>query len=355
MEATMDLVIQRSSHSKIETINWDELEFGRHVSDHMFQCQFKNGSWQQPHILPFQNLSLSPLTLALHYGQSIFEGMKAFSMSDGSINIFRLSKHHERLNKSLHRMSMPQVPYELFRLALEELVRIDKAWVPRSESEALYIRPLIFASEDRFGVKVSEEYQFLVMAGPVPVFYPKPIRVKVEDHFIRAARGGTGSAKCAGNYGGAFYPTYKAREEGFDQVIWTDAFEHEYIEESGMMNLMFVIDGSLVTPPLSDSILDGVTRDSLLQVAVDMGLKTEVRPVSITEIVTAFKNKRITEAFGAGTAAVVAPIAVIGINGELYELPGYHEGSTVFRLKKQLEAIRSGKVADVHGWNHLVN
>lgn len=350
----MDLIIQKTSHSNIDSINWDELEFGRYVSDHMFQCQFSNGSWQQPRILPFQNLSLSPLTLALHYGQSIFEGMKAFYRSDGSINIFRLDKHHERFNKSLHRMSMPMVPYELFRMALEELVRIDKAWVPRSDSEALYIRPLVFASEERFGVKVSEEYQFLVMAGPVPVVYPKPIRVKVEDHFIRAARGGTGFAKCAGNYGGAFYPTQKAREEGFEQVIWTDAFEHEYIEESGMMNLMFVIDGKLVTPPLSDSILDGVTRDSLLQVAEDLGIGTDVRPVSITELKAAFRNKKITEAFGAGTAAVVAPIAVIGISGELHELPGYHEESIAFRLKNQLEAIRSGKEADVHNWNYLV-
>lgn len=354
MEAISNITINKTTHSKLGTVDWDHLEFGSHVSDHMFICTFRNGDWQEPQIIPFQNLSLSPVTLALHYGQSIFEGMKAFRMQDGSINIFRIEKHYERLNKSLERMSMPPVSFDLFYTALHELVRVDQEWVSVKQDGALYIRPLIFASEARFGVKVSEEYTFLILTGPVASLYQKPIKVKVERHYIRAAKGGTGYAKCAGNYGGAFYPTQKAREEGFDQVIWTDALHHEYVEESGMMNLLFVIDDKLVTPPLSDTTLDGITRDSLLEIARQLGIPIEERPVGITELKQSFEEGRITEAFGAGTAAVIAPISVIGIDGELYQLPFYTSHSIQFQLKKELEAIRSGNKGDVWGWNSIV-
>jgi branched-chain amino acid aminotransferase len=320
----------------------------------MFACTYKNGDWQEPQIMPFQNISLSPTTLALHYGQSIFEGMKAFRMQDGRINIFRIDKHHERLNQSLHRMCMPPVPYDLFVAALHQLVQLDEAWVPDAEGSALYLRPFVFASEARFGVKISNEYKFIIVTGPVPTLYQEPIKVKVERKYIRAAKGGTGYAKCAGNYGGAFYPTQKAREEGFDQVMWTDAFEHEYIEESGTMNLMFVIDEKLITPPLSDSILDGVTRDSLLEIASNLQITIEERPIGVKEMIKAFEEGKITEAFGAGTAAVVAPISTIGIDGILYELPVYTNASIMMELKKELEAIRSGMKEDVNGWNSIV-
>ena len=217
--------------------------------------------------------------------------MKAFRTVDGHISIFRIEKHFERFNRSLERMCMPEVPFELFSNALIELVRLDRNWVPAAEGSALYLRPFVFASESRLGVKVSEEYKFIIVTGPVPTLYPKPIKVKVEKKFIRAAKGGTGYAKCAGNYGGAFYPTQKAREEGFDQVIWTDAREHEFFEESGTMNLMFVINGRMVTPPVSDSILDGVTRDFLLQLAADMNIPFEERPVSSKEVVTGISER----------------------------------------------------------------
>lgn len=353
MEAVSAISVTQTTASNLKTVDWENLEFGKYVSDHMFICTYKNGDWQQPQVVPFQNLSLAPTTLALHYGQSIFEGMKAFRMQDGNITIFRIDKHHERLNKSLERMCMPPVPFDLFYAALQELVRADKDWVPSSENAALYLRPLVFASEARFGVKVSDEYTFLIVAGPAQMLHQKPIHVKVERQFIRAAKGGTGYAKCAGNYGGAFYPTQKAKEEGFDQVIWTDAFEHEYFEESGTMNLMFVIDGKLITPPLSDSILDGVTRDSLLQIAQQLGVPVEERPIGITEFKKAFAAGTVTEAFGAGTAAVIAPIAAISIDGESYRLPATDQ-SLHSKLKQELEAIRSGRKEDLWKWNNVI-
>ena len=354
METIMEIPVVTTAHSRLREVNWKQAEFGKYVSDHMFICHYKNGNWHEPRIVPFQDISLSPTALALHYGQSVFEGMKAFRMVDGGVNIFRMERHHERLNRSLDRMCMPVIPYDLFESALSQLVQVDAAWVPGGEDVALYLRPFVFASEARFGVKISEEYTFIIVTGPVPTLYQEPIRVKVERKYIRAARGGTGYAKCCGNYGAAFYPTKKAREEGYDQVLWTDAQEHEYIEESGTMNLMFVIDGKLVTPPLSDSILDGVTRDSLLQIAMDLSIETEERPVSVNEIIKAFHEGRITEAFGAGTAAVIAPIAVIGIDGQDYELPAYHKGSVMYSLKSSLESLRSGASADLHGWNRKI-
>ncbi|HEU0112402.1 MAG TPA: branched-chain amino acid aminotransferase [Flavisolibacter sp.] len=354
METLNEIQIQPTLNSRLKNVDWNHLEFGKYVSDHMFLSTYKKGDWLEPQVIPFQNLSLAPTTLALHYGQSVFEGMKAFRMQDGGINIFRIEKHHDRLNRSLDRMCIPEIPFQLFNDALHELVKLDKDWVPSQTDSALYLRPIVFASEARFGVKISEEYKFIIVTGPSPMLYPKPIKVKVERHFIRAAKGGTGYAKCAGNYGGAFYPTKKANEEGFDQVIWTDAFEHEYFEESGTMNLMFVIDGTLITPPLSDTILDGVTRDSLLMIANELGIPVEERPIGITEFVKAFSQGKATEAFGAGTAAVIAPISSMGIDGKVYELPAYTGHSVQQRLKNELEAIRTGAKEDVWKWNSVI-
>lgn len=354
METIMKIHTTKTKNTKLNNVDWNNLEFGKHISDHMLICDYENDEWKEASIVPLQNLSLSPVALALHYGQSIFEGMKAFSMQDGRINIFRMEKHHERLNRSLERMCMPALPYEIFSEALTQLVQLDRDWVPRGEGTALYLRPFVFASEGKFGVKIADEYKFIIVTGPVPALYQKPIRVKVERQYIRAAKGGTGYAKCAGNYGGVFYPTQIARKEGFDAVIWTDAVHHEYLEESGVMNLMFVIDGKLVTPPLSDSILDGVTRDSLLQIAYDKKIPVEERPVSIKEIIQAFKDKTITEAFGAGTAAVVAPMSEISIDNISYHLPAISTNAIMLQLKEELENIRSGKSNDVHHWNCII-
>lgn len=354
MEIILDIPVKRTKQSALPEVDWNHLSFGKYVSDHIFICQYKAGDWQEPQIVPFQNLSLPPTTLALHYGQAVFEGMKAFRMRDGAINIFRMAKHHERLNRSLERMCMPAIPYDLFAAALQQLVTVDKGWVPQGEDTALYIRPLVFASEGRMGVKIADEYVFVVMTAPVPILYSKPVKVKVERHFIRAAAGGTGYAKCAGNYGGSFYATQKAKEEGFDNILWMDAFDHEYVEESGTMNLLFVLDDKLVTPPLSDTILNGITRDSLLTLAADMGIAVEERKISIDEVISAIRDGKTVEAFGAGTAAVVAPISVIGVDGELYQLPIY-PGNVMFKLKKALEAIRSGTAEDRYGWNDVLH
>ncbi|GAC1421988.1 MAG: branched-chain amino acid aminotransferase [Flavisolibacter sp.] len=353
MELTEEIKITKIQKSHREEISNQTPGFGNVIADHMFRSLFKHQHWNHQEILPFSNLSLSPATLALHYGQSIFEGMKAFRLEDGRIQIFRLEKHHERINKSLYRMCMPEIPFSLFANALSSLVSLDKAWIPPAPG-ALYLRPFVFASEEKFGVKVAEEYCFIIFSGPVDAYYPKPIKVKVEREFIRAARGGTGYAKCSGNYGGAFLPTHLARQQGFDQILWTDARENEYIEESGTMNAFFVLDGKIVTPPLSDTILDGVTRDCLITLARELQLPVVERPVGVTELLEAFRDKRISEAFGAGTAAVIAPIASVYIDGNDYFLPTYSEKSIMFRLKNKLDAIRYGKENDFMNWNYIL-
>ena len=355
MEPTIDMRIHKTKQSKIQEVNFDQLEFGKYISDHMLVCDFANGEWQSPRIVPYADLSLSPAALALHYGQTVFEGMKAFRMTDGRINIFRMDKHYERFVTSLERMCMTIIPKEIFMEGMLQLIELDKAWVPSQPGTALYIRPFMIATEARFGVKISEEYRFIILTGPVPSLYANPIKVKVETEYVRAARGGTGFAKCGGNYGASFYPTKLAKEEGYDQVLWTDAKEHRFIEESGMMNVMFVISDTLLTAPLSDSILDGVTRDSLLTISRDLGYKTVERAISVDELEAAFVNGTITEAFGAGTAAVVAPIKSIHIAGSDYQLPGYSSESLSSKIKLQLESIRAGEDDDNHGWNFILD
>lgn len=354
MELITDIKVKETKHSKIHEVDFNALEFGKYVADHMFICDYADGEWQQPMIVPFANLSLNPATLALHYGQTVFEGMKAFRLHDGRVNIFRIEKHYDRFVRSLDRMCMAAPAREMFVEGLMKLVELDKAWVPGQPGSALYLRPFVYASEAKFGVKISEQYRFVIFTGPVPELYAKPIKVKVETNYVRAVKGGTGFAKCGGNYGGAYYPTKLAREQGYDQVLWTDGRENKFIEESGMMNVMFVINDTLVTPPLSDSILDGVTRDSLLTLAGNLDWKIEERPVSVEELEASFRNKAITEAFGAGTAAVVAPIQTIHINGIDYQLPEYDADSLMNKIKSKLGKIRTGLEEDIYGWNCLL-
>ncbi len=354
METMTGIKVTQTKKSKLAEVDFNHLEFGKYTSDHMLVTDFYHGQWGDPQIVPFANLSMSPTALCLHYGQTVFEGMKAFRMKDGRVNIFRIDKHYERFNRSLKRMCMAEVSYEVFEEGMKELVTLDKNWVPGQEGSALYIRPFMYASEARFGVKPSDEYRFIIFTGPVAQLFSRPVKMKVEREYIRAAKGGTGSTKCGGNYGGVMYPTKMAREEGYDNVIWTDAREHNFIEESGAMNLMFVINGKLLTPPNSDSILDGVTKDSLLVLAKDMGVDFEERPVSVNEVRDAFKKGTITEAYCVGTAAVASPIEVIGIDGENYKLPVSNENGTMFQMKKRLEAIRYGTAEDIHNWNTIV-
>jgi len=329
------------------------LPFGKIPTEHMFLAEYSDGQWMHPRIAPFADLSLSPLALCLHYGQTVFEGMKAFRLADGRINIFRPEKHYDRFRKSLERMCMPALPYDLFISALDGLMDLDKDWVPSDADGSLYIRPFVIATEPRIGVKISDEYLFMVVASPAYQYYAQPISVKVETEYARAAEGGTGAAKCGGNYGGAYYPTQKAREEGFDQVIWTDAKTHQFIEESGTMNLMFYWNNKLVTPPLSGTILDGITRDSLLSLAGDLGIETDVRPVTWEELESALAAGEKLEAFGAGTAAVIAPIKTISIHGKAYDCY-IGEDATMYQLRDALYNIRRGTAVDNHNWNHIL-
>lgn len=351
---TTSIPVQRVSKSRLTEVDFNNLEFGKYMADHMVVVDNINGKWQEPTIVPYGDMMMSPAMLSLHYGQSVFEGMKAFFTKDGHINIFRPHKHSARFNRSLDRMVMPQVPEEIFIQCLHQLIDLDRKWIPTSEGSSLYIRPFMFAYEARLGVKVADHFKFIILNSPVAAYQAKPYRLKVEDYYVRTAEGGTGFAKCAGNYGGAFYPTQIAREEGFDQILWTDHKEHKYIDEVGMMNVMFMINGKLVTPKLTTAILEGVTRDTILTLAKDMGVTVEERRVSVDEIEEGLKNGSVTEAFGTGTAAVVAPIAVIRIKGHDLEIPAVTANSFQQRVKEKLNNIRMGTEPDVHGWNYII-
>jgi branched-chain amino acid aminotransferase len=347
--------VKRAYQTRINEVDWDNIELGSYTTDHMLICDFSDGSWQTAEIVPVGPFVLSPTTLALHYGQTMFEGMKAFRSEDGRVHIFRPERHYDRLVKTVERMCMPTPTAELFMEGLRRLVELDREWVPGREGQSLYLRPMMFATGTKLTVRVSDNYKFAIIALPAGAYFAKPLRVMVERHYVRAVRGGTGFAKCGGNYGGAFYPTQLARAKGYDQVIWTDGVAHKFIEEMGMMNIFCVIDGALVTPPLGDSLLDGVTRDSLLTIALDAGLIVEERPVSVDELREGLERGSITEVFGAGTAAVVAPIETIGIDGVDYTLPDRGRESRGAFLKEQLDAIRYGRKEDKYGWCQYID
>jgi branched-chain amino acid aminotransferase len=341
--------VSRNYRSRLPEVDWDNLQPGAEFTDHMFVSDYSGGQWQDAGIVPFGPFSLLPTSLVFHYGQTVFEGMKAFRTEDDRIHIFRPEKHYERLTRTTERMCMPAPSAELFLEALRRLVSLERDWVPAQPGGALYLRPFQIATDSRLTVRVSESYRFAIVCSPSGLYFPKPVRVKVEREYVRAAGGGTGFAKCGGNYGGALYPTEKAQAEGYDQVLWTDAATHSCIEESGMMNVFFVFGGRLVTPPLTDTILDGVTRDSLLTLAADLGIPVEERVVPVDELREGLKTRLVTEAFGAGTAAVISPIGAIGIDGCDYGLPVV-SGGTGDRLKHLLDDIRYGRRPDVYGW-----
>ncbi|MCC9168746.1 branched-chain amino acid aminotransferase [Pontibacter harenae] len=351
---TLTIPTQRVAKSRISEVDFDNLQFGKSFTDHMFVVDFKDGSWQNPQIVPYGEMSLSPATSALHYGQAIFEGMKAYKDANGDVLLFRPLANHKRLNSSAERLSMAELPEDLFMQGLEQLLRLDSDWVPAKKGSALYLRPFMFATDDYIGVRPSFTYKFVIIACPVGAFYDRPVKVAVEPNYVRSAEGGAGYAKAAGNYAAALLPTRKMQEKGFDQLIWTDAKEHKYIEESGTMNVMFVIDDVLVTPSLSTSILHGVTRDSVLQVAKDLGYKVEERRVSVDEIVEAHKAGTLQEAFGTGTAAIISQIALIQRNGQDYELPAVEGRKISNSVAAELDKIRTGQAPDPHNWVYRI-
>ena len=351
---TLDIKVTKTTNSKLAQTDFNNLPFGHTFSDHMFVADYADGVWKNFQILPYGDIAISPSAAVIHYGQSIFEGIKAYKQVGGEVSIFRPEKNFERFNKSADRMLMPNIPEDVFMRGMAQLIDLDRAWVPEKEGSSLYIRPFMFATDPFLGVRASETYKFMVIIGPAGAYYPEPVRVKIEMHFVRATDGGVGFAKTAGNYASSLYPAQLAMKEGFDQLIWTDSKEHKYIEESGTMNVMFVINDTLITPSTRDTILDGVSRRTILDLAQSWGMKVEERRVSVEEIVVALKNGTLQEAFGAGTAATIAHIAEIGYEGNVYTLPDPKTREFSNKALKTLEAIRYGQIADDFGWNYIV-
>jgi branched-chain amino acid aminotransferase len=344
------IATQRTERSRLPETDLDNIKFGRVFSDHMFMMDYKDGAWRAPSIIPFADLQMSPATLVLHYSQTIFEGLKAYRSADGSVNLFRPQANIARMNRSTKRMCMPAIPEELFMDALIQLVRLDREWIPKGEEAALYIRPFMFASDEYIGVRPSDGYKFIIFTCPVRGYYAEPVRVRIETEYSRAFPGGTGEAKCGGNYAGGLYPAKLGQDKGYHQLVWTDGLTHKYIEESGTMNIFFNLDGTLVTPALDGTILHGITRDSIIRIAKDEGVRVEERRVSVEEIVEAARNGRLRSAFGAGTAATIAHIATIAHGDEEFTLPDVAERQLANTIGARLDAIRRGSMADPYGW-----
>ncbi|MCC8425191.1 branched-chain amino acid aminotransferase [Mucilaginibacter sp. UR6-11] len=354
MTDTLDIKITNTRKSRLAETDFSNLVFGRTFSDHMLVADYADGEWKNFEILPYGEITVSPGISALHYGQSFFEGIKAYKHADGKVSIFRPEKNAKRFNKSAERLCMPTIPEDVFLQSLAAIVDIDRDWIPAAPGHSLYIRPFMFATDQYLGVAPSKTYKYMVLLCPVGPYFTKPLRVKIETHYTRSAEGGMGFAKSSGNYGGSMYPAKKATEEGFDQLIWTDAKEHKYIEEMGAANAMFVLDGKLITPLAQDTILEGVTRDTVITLAKDWGFPVEERKVSVAEIIEGAKNGKLTDAFGAGTAATIAPVGSISYNGEEYTLIDPSQRDFSQKVLKTLDAIRYGNGPDTHGWNYFV-
>jgi branched-chain amino acid aminotransferase len=350
MTATLRLDIERVLKSRRPAVDFNNLPFGMVYTDHMFLCDYRNGDWTNARIIPYGYLPVSPASPAIHYGQSIFEGIKAHSSPTGEVLIFRPLDNWSRMNISADRMCMPRIPEQLFIDSLRELISLDRDWIPKSEGSSLYIRPFMFSADEYIGIRPSQNFTYMVILSPTGAYYSAPVRVKMETHYTRAVAGGTGYAKAGGNYGGSIYPAKLAQDQGYHQLIWTDGKEHKYIEESGTMNVMFVIDDVLVTPALSDSILAGITRDSVLQLAREWGMKVEERRVSVEEVVDALKTQRLHEAFGVGTAATIANIACVGFEDKNYDLPSAEHRKFANRVYAELNSIKYGLKPDARGW-----
>jgi branched-chain amino acid aminotransferase len=351
----ISIKITKTTHSRINTCDFNNIQFGTVFSDHMFVVDYEDGNWINPEILPFGPLSLSPSTFALHYGQAIFEGMKAYKNTNGEAQLFRPKDNIKRLNQSAKRMAMAELPEEIFMEGLKQLIAIDSNWIPTKSGSSLYIRPYMFATDEFVGVRPAKHFKFVIFTCPVNAYYPKPIRVVVEEKYVRAFDGGVGATKAAGNYGISMLPTYEANQKGFDQIIWTDGREHKYIEESGTMNVFFVIGDKVITPLLDGTILEGVTRNSCIKLLQNKGYTVEERKISVDEIVDASNKGVLKDAFGTGTAAIVAKIAAINYKGVDYTLPNPEEREVSNYLYKTLGEIQTGLIPDSFNWIEKVN
>ena len=339
--------------SKISTIDFDNLSFGTVFSDHMMVCDYKNGQWQQAEIKPYEPFTFDPSASVFHYGQALFEGMKAYKGENNEVFLFRPDQNIKRFNKSSERMAIPEFPEDVFLEGLNELLRLDADWIPQGEGQSLYVRPFVIATEPCIQANPSKEYRFAIICSPVSSYFSGAVKVKIEDHYSRATPGGFGYAKAAGNYGGQFYPTQLAKAEGFHQIIWTDALSHKYIEEAGTMNVFVRIGDTLITNPTSDTILDGVTRKSLIQLAKDLNIPLEVRPIAISELIEASAKGELLELFGAGTAAVISLIETFNYKGQNYHVEN-DANSYAQQLKKALTDIQLNRAEDQHQWRYKV-
>jgi branched-chain amino acid aminotransferase len=350
MHSAEAIKITKAPTSKIGSIDFDKLPFGKFFTDHMLVADYANGEWGTPEIIPYGPISFDPSLVALHYGQSIFEGIKAYRLSDGSAAIFRPFQNHSRFNKSAHRMEMPNVPAEIFIGGMKKLLELEDAWIPSKKDHSMYIRPFMFGSDELLGVAASSRYRFMILLSPVGPYYASPMKIYVEEKYVRAVPGGVGFAKTAGNYAASLHPATVARKKGYDQVLWTDAFEHKYVQECGTMNVFFVLDGKLITPGLeSGTILEGVTRDSTIVLARDMGLTVEEREISIDELAEGYRNGKLTEAFGAGTAATIAKIRELVYKDLVMEF-NIDNQPVSDALGSAFNSLKSGQTPDKWGW-----
>jgi len=350
MLATMEIAVNKVEHSKLHGFSLENLPFGRYFTDHMLEADYDNGEWKNVEIKPYQPLLLSPSLAALHYGQSIFEGIKAYRNQNGEAFIFRPSDNFSRFNISAERMQMPHIPSEIFIDGMKQLVALDKNWIPQKEDHSLYIRPFMFSSDEVIGVKPSESYKFITLLSPTGPYYNTPMRIYVEEQYVRAVPGGVGYAKAAGNYGASMYATAEAKKKGYDQVLWTDAFEHKYVQEIGTMNVIFIIGKKAITPDLgAGTILAGVTRASALTLLQEAGFEVEERPLSIDEIMDAYKSGILYEVFGTGTAATITYIRELRYKDFVMNF-NVDQWKTAPTIKKWLSDIREGRREDKYGW-----
>ncbi|MBX9784789.1 MAG: branched-chain amino acid aminotransferase [Chitinophagaceae bacterium] len=354
MMAAAEILVTKAERSKLNDLNLENIPFGKYFSDHMLEADFEGGEWKNVEIKPYQPLVIAPSNAALHYGQSIFEGIKAFKHENGDAFIFRPHDNFKRFNISAERMQMPQVPEYIFIEGMRKLIELDKNWIPSRKDHSLYIRPFMFATDEVIGVRPSDNYKFMILLSPTGPYYTAPMRIYVEEHYVRAVPGGVGYAKAAGNYAGAMYATAQAKKKGYDQVLWTDAYEHKYLQEFGVMNGFVIIGDTAITPDLKEgTILAGVTRASVMQLLEELGLKVEERPISIDEVIEAYKNGTLKEVFGTGTAATISTIKELRYKD--FEMHFDTDHFTISsEIKRRLTAIREGKEADVFEWLYKV-
>ena len=345
------MIIQKTSNSRIGEFDPENIGFGTAFIDHMIVCEYENGKWGEVRLMPYGPLPFTPAMMGVNYGQACFEGMKAYKDKDGEVYLFRPEKNFERINKSAKRLAMPEITEEMFIGGLKALVDMDRNWIPYGEGKSLYIRPLIFATEEALKARIANKYMFAIVATPVQRYYTEPVSVKISDFYSRAASGGVGSAKAAGNYAASFYPTKLAAEEGYEQIIWTDDATHKYFEESGTMNVFVRINDTIYTPPTSEKILDGVTRDSFLQLAKHRGIDVKVEPVEVAKVLEAHSKGELIEVWGVGTAVVTSVFKAIGYKDQKLTLPELsEEESFALTLKKALVDIQTNKAEDPFGW-----